>query len=118
METVGSLVQEAIDFTDRGLFEMAFISACAAFSETAKKVFIKESLSETDYKKFIKENLRLISVMGVPSELQEIQSPFELQQTAPGSRTNYPLEDFLFYAVHQTVITGRLPATFTFSNFP
>lgn len=116
MKTVGSLVQESIDFTDRGLLEAAFVSACGAFSETAKRAFEKESLSETDYKKFIEENRRLISAMGVPSALQEIKSPFELQKTAPQIRTSYPLEDFLFYVVYQATVSGKLPAAFTFSN--
>lgn len=116
MKTVGLLVQEAIDFTDRGLLETAFVSACGAFSETAKKAFKKEILSETDYKKFIEENLRLISFMGVPSALREIESSFELQKIARRIRTSYPLEDFLFHAVYQTVVSGKLPAAFTFSN--
>lgn len=116
METVGSVVREAIDFTDKGLFEMAFVSACVAFSETAKKAFEKESLTETDYKRFIEENRQLISLMGVPKTLPEIQTPFELQKTAPRLRTSYPVENFLFYAVHQTVISGKLPATFTFNS--
>jgi hypothetical protein len=116
MKTVGSLVQEALDYADRGLFEAAFVFACAALSETAKKTFEKEDLSETDYKKLIEENMRLISFMGVPAALEEIEAPFELRRAAPRIRTSYRLEDFLFYAVHQIVVTSNLPAAFTFSN--
>lgn len=116
MKTVSSLVQESLAFTDRGLFEAAFVFACAALSETAKKAFEKKDLSETDYKKLIEENRRLISFMGVPAALEEIEAPFELQRAAPRIRTSYQLEDFLFYTVHQTAVTGRLPAAFTFSN--
>lgn len=116
MKTVGLLVQEAIDFTDRGLFETAFVSACAVVSETIKKAFEKESLTEADYKRFIEENRQLISFMGVPETLQEIEISFELQKTAPRFRTNYPLENFLFNAVHQTAVSGKLPAAFTFDS--
>lgn len=120
METVDLLVQEAIDLTDRGLFETAFVSACAAVSETVKKAFEKENLTEADYKRFIEENLQLILFMGVPAALQEIETPFELQKTAPRFKTNYPVEDFLFKTVHQTAVSGKLPAAFTFNsnNFP
>lgn len=116
MKTVGEFVQETIDYTDRGLFETAFVSVCAALSATAKKAFGKENLAEIDYKKFIGENQQLISFMGVPAALQEVETPVELPKTVPKVRTNYPLEDFLFYAVYQTVIGGRLPGAFTFSN--
>jgi hypothetical protein len=116
METVGLFVQEAIDFTDRGLYETAFVSACVAISKTAKKAFEKENLTEADYKKFIEENRQLILFMGVPETLQEIEIPFELQKTAPRFRTNYSLEDFLFNAVHQTAISSKLPAAFTFNS--
>ena len=116
METVGLFVQEAIDFTDRGLFETAFVSACAAVSKTLKNAFEKERATEADYKKFLEENWQLILFMGVPAALQEIETPFELQKTAPGFRTNYPLENFLFNAVHQTAVSGKLPAAFTFNS--
>ncbi len=116
MKTVGSLVQETLDYTDRGLFEPAFVSACAALSETAKRVFEKEDLSEPDYKKFIAENLRLISFMGVPAVLQEIEAPFEFQKTSPKIKTGYRVENFLFFAVYQTAVSSKLPSAFTFSS--
>ena len=116
MKTVGSLVQEALDFAERGLFEAAFVSVCTALSETAKKAFERKSLSESDCKKFIEENRRLILFMGVPESLHEIEAPFQLQKAAPKIETGYRLEDFLYYAVQQTALTGSLPAAFTFSN--
>lgn len=116
MKTVGLLVQESLDFTERGLFESAFVSVCAALAETAKKAFEKESFTESDGKKFIEENLRLISLMGVPTVLREIESPYEFRKTDRKTSAGYPLKNFLFFVVHQTAVGGKLPAAFTFSD--
>ena len=48
--------------------------------------------------------------------LPEIETPFELQKSVPRLKKNYPVEDFLFNAVHQTAVSGKLPAAFTFNS--
>lgn len=116
MKTVSSLVQETVDFTDRGLFEIAFVYVCAAVAETVKKVFEKENLNELDYKRFLEENHKLISFMGVPNVLPEIENSACLPNSVPSLRTSYPVADFLFQVVHQTAVSGKLPASFVFNS--
>jgi hypothetical protein len=52
MKTVSEFVQEAIDFTGRGLSELALTSTCAAVKITAQKVS-----SDINYKKIVDENM-------------------------------------------------------------
>ena len=104
MKTVGEFVQEAIDFADRGLSELALIPACAAFELTAQK-----ASSDINYRKIVDENWWLISFLGFPhSTLLYLELPIVIKEISPNPR-NHTLKDIVTFVLTHTLRNGKLP---------
>lgn len=113
--TIGEYIQEAIDFMDRGLFPLAFASACAAVSETLKKSSEKDVLSEDDFRRFIKENWELISFMCIPRALPlPLNVPFGVKRIEPKFNVHHGADEIILLVINKTLALGRLPDEFAF----
>ncbi|NJM52663.1 MAG: hypothetical protein HC846_04245 [Blastocatellia bacterium] len=118
MKSIGQLVEETINVSDRGLPEFAFLNACEALDLTAQKVYKDEQTAEPAFQKFIRENWRLISFMGIPrSDVIPANLPFGLRRAIPSlNMPNLALE-IVIYAVRHTLSTRRLPLEIGFARF-
>lgn len=113
--TIGEHIQEAIDFTDRGLFSLAFVSACAAVSETLKKANEKDVLSEDDFRRFIKENWELISFMCLPRAFPlPLNVPFGVKRIEPKFNVHHGADEIVLLIINKTLALGRFPDEFVF----
>lgn len=118
MKTIGQLVQEAIDLSERDLYEMAFSPVCAAISQTAHKAFEKDAALEPAHQKFINQNWRLISFMGIPQMESSLplNLPFRLRRAIPSFNAPNVIQELLVFTVRQTLATRRLPLEVGFNN--
>ncbi|MEZ5427534.1 MAG: hypothetical protein R2747_14775 [Pyrinomonadaceae bacterium] len=117
--TIGEHVQEGIDCTDRGLYKMAFVSACAAVTETLKKVAGSDGLSEDDLKRFIKENWDLVLFMCLPRALPlALNVPWGIKRIDPKFNVHYGAEEIVLMVMQKTIALGRLPDEFDFHAGP
>jgi hypothetical protein len=110
MSTIGQLVQEAMDLSDRGLLDQSFGPACTALSQTAQKAFDAGSLSAPDYQTFLRDQWRFIYFAGIPrfSELPA-DLPFRLRRAVPSFNVPSVLEEIIIFAVRQTLATHIIP---------
>lgn len=114
---IGEHIQEAIDFMDRGLFPLAFVSACAAVSETLKKANEKEILNEDDFRRFIKENWELISFMCLPRAFPlPLNIPFGVKRIEPKFNVHHGADEIVLLVINKTLALGRLPDEFAFHS--
>lgn len=105
MKTVSEFVQEEIDFTDRGLFELALVSTCAAFELTAQK-----ASSDINYKKIVDENWWLISFVGFPHlTMPYLQLPIVIKEISLNPR-NYSLKEIVTFVLVHIIRNRKLPA--------
>lgn len=115
--TIGEHIQEAIDCMDRGLFSTAFVSGCAAVSETLKKANEKDVLSEDDFRRFIKENWELISFMGLPrASPLPLNVPFGVKRIEPKFNVHHGADEIVLLVINKTLALGRLPDEFAFHS--
>ncbi len=104
METVSELVQEAIDYIEKGLFEQAFLPACKAFEATARKVS-----ADVNFKKIVDENWWLISFMSFPNAASlYLKIPIIIKEISPNPRT-YSLKEIVTFVLTYTLRSGKLP---------
>lgn len=114
MKQVGELVREAIEATERGAIETAFVSTCAAIEETLKKSLAQTDISSGDYRDFIKRHWRLLTFTGLPRALPlSLKVEFGLTKLIHGFSLRNA-EDTVFHIVWQTVVVGHLPVQFKF----
>ncbi len=114
--TVGQNVQEAVDLMERGLYEIAFATTCAAINETIKKTVGKSDLSDGDYQRFVRENWRLISFMSLPKALPlPMNIPFGLKRIVPKFNVHHGAEEIILLVINQTSLIGKLPPEFAFN---
>ncbi len=114
---VGEKIQEAIDFMEKGLHEIAFAATCAAISETIRKESGKADLSNSDYQRFVRENWQLIPFMSLPEALPlPMNIPFGLKRLVPRFNINHGADEILLLAINQTLILGRLPTEFAINS--
>ena len=66
MFSIGESVQEAIELTNHGFFERAYMPAANAIVGTVAKVTGGDGQSELAIQRFVKDNFLLISFMGMP----------------------------------------------------
>ena len=106
MKTVSEFVQDAIEFTNRGLYEEAFMSTCAAFELTAQK-----ASSEINYKKIIEENWWLISFVGFPHlTLPYLELPTVIKEISLNPR-NHSLKEIVTFVLIHTLRNRKLPSS-------
>ncbi len=111
MKTVSEFVQEAINFTDRGLFDLALIPACAALELTAQKVS-----SDVNYKKIVDENWWLISFVGFPHlTLPHLELPIVIKEISLNPR-NHSLKEIVTFVLVHTLRNKKLPASVSSSS--
>lgn len=117
MKTIGELLQEALDLSDRNLYEAAFVPVCDALSQTAQKVFTNDNSGEPSYQKYIRENWRLISFIGVlQTKSLPLNLPFGLRRAIASFNTPDILEKLVISIVRQTLTTRHLPFETAFNN--
>jgi hypothetical protein len=118
MKTIGQLVEESINLSDRGIPEYAFFTACDALRHTAEKVYEGHELAEPEFQLFIRDNWRLISFMGIPStDTIPANLPFGLRRAIPSLNTPNLAQEIIIHAVRHTLSTRRLPLEIGFSKF-
>ncbi|MBS1793605.1 MAG: hypothetical protein JSS81_07115 [Acidobacteria bacterium] len=117
METVGQLVQEAVDFTNSGAALRAILPAAQAIAATIRRETGKESLAEDDFKRFVKQNFALITFMGMPRALPlPMNIPFGLKRIVPSFNVHHGAEEIVLLVVSETLRTNRPPAAFDFNT--
>lgn len=118
MKSIGQLIEETINLSDRGIPEYAFYTACEALNQTAQKVYEGKNIAEPAFQTFIRANWRLIAFMGIPStESIPANLPFGLRRAIPSLIIPNLAEEIIIYAVRHTLATKRLPAEIGFSKF-
>jgi hypothetical protein len=118
MKSIGQLVEETINLSDRGLPEFAFLTACEALNQTALEVYQDEELAEPAFQRFIRENWRLISFMGIPrSDAIPPSLPFGLRRVVPSLNMPNLMQEIVIYAVRHTLSTKRMPLEVGFAKF-
>ena len=117
MPTIGELVQESMDLSDRGLLEQAFLPTCRALEATAKKEFEQGILPAPDYQEFIRNHWRLINFAGIPA-MSSIPPdlPFRLRRAIPSFNVPNVLKEIIIFTVRQTLGTSRLPIEIAFNR--
>ena len=118
MKSIGLLVEETINLSDRGIPEYAFLTACDALNQTAQKVYSDEETAEPQFQRFIRENWRLISFMGIPrSDTIPANLPFGLRRVVPSLNMPNLILEIVIYAVRHTLSTRRMPLEVGFATF-
>lgn len=119
MKSIGQLVEETINLSDRGIPEYAFLTACEALDLTSQKAYAGEELVEPTFQRFIRENWRLISFMGIPqTDIIPIPLlPFGLRRAIPSFNVPNLTEEIIIYAVRHTLSTRHMPMEIGFSKF-
>jgi hypothetical protein len=118
MKTIGQLVEETLDYSDRGLLDIAFLPACEALRQTAEAVYPDKHATEPGFQRFIRENWGLISFMGIPRrDSIPPNLPFGLRRAVPSFNIPNLYEEIVIYAVRQTLATHRLPLEIKFNDF-
>ncbi len=117
--TIGEHIQAAIDQTDRGIYHIAFVSTCAAISETLKKCNSNEEVSTADFRRFFKENWELISFMSLPRALPlALNVPFGIKRIDPKFNIHAGIDEVVLFIIQKTITLGRLPDDFAFHSNP
>ena len=117
MKTIGELVRETIDLSDRNLIEGAFVPLCDALDQTAQKIYRAEDSPESEFQRFINENWRLISFMGIPqTETLPTNLPFGVRRAIASLNSPKVVEELVVFTVRQTLATRRLPLEIGFNN--
>ena len=117
MMTVGENIQEAVDFMEKGLHELAFAAACAAIGATIRKAVGKSDLSDGDYQQFVKGNWHLIPFMSLPEALPlPLNVPFALKRIAPRFNVNHGADEIILLIINQTLMMGKLPSEFAINS--
>jgi hypothetical protein len=117
METVGELVQEAVDFTNSGRLLRGVLPAARAIEATLRKSHGKETSSEDDYRRFLKENWQLLVFMGMPHALPlPLNVPFGLKRIHRSFNVHHGAEEIVLLVVRETLRSGTAPAGFAFNS--
>ena len=115
--TISEHLEQAIDATDRGLNSIAFVSTCAAITETLKKKTGKELLSEDDYADFIKAIPELFAFMCLPRAYPlALNVPFGVKRIDPKFNIHHGAEEIVLLVLRKTIALGRVPEEFAFHS--
>jgi hypothetical protein len=115
MNTLGKLIEQTIELGDRGLFDLAFVSACEAIRLTADKLYQGEDIAEPPFQRFVRDNWRMISLLAITRDLQiPADLPLAVRQAIPGNLMADSAEQLTIYAVRQTLAMNRMPVSLGF----
>jgi hypothetical protein len=118
MKTIGQLVEETLDYSDRGLFDAAFLPACEALRQTAEMAYANERSAEPEFQRYIREYWYLISFMGIPRrDSIPPNLPFSLRRAVPSFNIPNIYEEIVIHAVRHTLATHRIPLELGFNSF-
>ena len=116
MKQVGELIEQSIEAMERGVFETACASACAALKITLKKSLKTDDLNNGDYHNFIKQHWRLLAFMSLPQALPlPLDVDYKLKLIVHGFNIS-GAEELVLHLARQTAIMGRTPAQFKFHS--
>jgi hypothetical protein len=117
MTTLGNLIEQTIEYGDRGLFELAFVPACETVRQTAEKLYQGEENAEPAFQRFLRENWRIISLLAITRDLQiPADIPLAVRQAIPGNAIVNSAEELVIYAVRQTLAMNRMPLALGFNK--
>jgi hypothetical protein len=117
MTTLGKLIEQTIEYGDRGLFELAFVPACEAVRQTADKLYQGDSTAEPEFQRFLRQNWRIISLMAITRDLQiPADIPVAVRQAIPGNAVANSAEELVIYTVRQTLAMKRMPLAVGFNR--
>jgi hypothetical protein len=115
MATLGKLIEQTIEYGDRGLFELAFVPACEAIRLTADRLYQGEEIAEPSFQRFLRENWRIISLLAITRDLQiPADIPLPVRQSVPGNLMADSAEQLVIYSVRQTLVMKRMPISLGF----
>ncbi len=118
MKTIGQMVEESLDYADRGSLEIAFLPACEALRQTAEMVHHETNTGEPPFQRFIRDNWRLISFMGIPRmDSVPPNLPFGIRRVIPSFIISNIYEEIVIYTVRQTLTIHRVPLEIGFNSF-
>jgi len=111
--SVGSLVQEAIELTNQGFYERAYMPTANAVAMTIAKESQGDGSSELAIQRFVKENFPLITFMGIPSALPlPLNIPFAVKRVIPHFNSLHGAEEIVSMTLTDTLKFVGLPETF------
>ena len=115
--SISEHLPRAIDCTDRGLYRIAFVAACAAITETLEKETGKAKLSESDYRNFIKSFGDLFIFMCIPRALPlALNVPFGVKRIDSKFNVHHGADEIVLLAIDKTIALGQLPEDFVFHS--
>jgi hypothetical protein len=115
MTTLGKLIEQIVEYGDRGLFELAFVPACEALRLTADNLYQDEKIAEPSFQRFLRENWRIISLLAITRDLQiPADIPLAVRQSIPGNLMADSAEKLVIYAVRQALAMKRMPISLGF----
>jgi hypothetical protein len=115
MDKLGKLIEQTIELGDRGLFELAFVSACEAIQQTADNLYQDEELAEPSFQRFLRDNWRIISLLAITRDLQiPTDIPLAVRQSIPGNLMANSAEQLVIYTVRQALAMKRMPISLGF----
>jgi hypothetical protein len=111
--SVGESVQEAIELTNQGFYERAYLPTANAIAGTIAKVTGGDGSSELAIQKFIKENFQLVTFMGMPRALPlPLNIPFQIKRIMPQFNSLHGAEEIVSLTITDTLKFLGLPETF------
>lgn len=115
--SIGENIQEAIDRSERGLYSLAFFSACTALGATLAKAAEKDEAGREEFRRFLKENWELIAFMSLPRATPlPLNVPFGIKRIDPKFNVHYGIEEIVLMIIEKTIRLGRLPDDFVFHS--
>ena len=111
--SVGQNVQEAIELTNQGFYERAYLPTANAIAATIAKATDGDGSSELAIQRFVKEQFPLITFMGMPRALPlPLNIPFAIKRIMPQFNSHHGAEEIVALTVTETTKFMRLPEIF------
>jgi hypothetical protein len=111
--SVGESVQEAIELTNQGFYERAYLPTANAISATIAKATDGDGSSELAIQRFVKEHFRLVTFMGMPRALPlPLNIPFAIKRILPQFNPLHGAEEIVSLTVTDTLKFVGLPENF------
>lgn len=115
--SVGNFVQEAIELTNQGFFERAYLPTANAIAITITKATDGDGSSELAVQRFVKEHFALITFMGMPRALPlPLKIPFEIKRVMPQFNSLHGAEEIVSLTITETLKFLGLPDTYGVSG--
>ena len=115
--SIGQSVQEAIELTNQGFYEKAYLPTTNAIAGTIAKATGGDGTSELAIQRFIKEHFPLITFMGMPRALPlPLNIPFAIKRIIPQFNSLHGAEEIVIMTITETMKYIGLPKTFAVSS--